>query len=308
MIAHIENLTIKYDDFTAVRQLNLSINEGDIFGFIGPNGAGKTSTIRVMATLLLPAEGRVLIDGVDVEKYPDRVKPLIGYMPDFFGVYDNLKVWEYLEFFARVYGIAHASISSMLDSALEITKLEGKKHSYVEDLSRGMKQRLCLAKTLIHDPKLLILDEPASGMDPNARMEIRELLKSLSSSGKTIFISSHILSELADICNRVGIIELGKLVDEGTIEEMSKRVQPARLLRIRVRNKEASLKILETIETVISFEEKKDYMVVRSEDSDDAAETIIKALVAADVGLLSAAEEKPGLEDLFKEITRGMVI
>lgn len=308
MIARIEGLTIKYGDFTAVRQLNLSINEGDIFGFIGPNGAGKTSTIRVMATLLLPAEGRVLIDGVDVEKYPDRVKPLIGYMPDFFGVYDNLKVWEYLEFFARVYGIAQAPIPSMIDSALEITKLEGKKHSYVEDLSRGMKQRLCLAKTLIHDPKLLILDEPASGMDPNARMEIRELLKSLSSRGKTIFISSHILSELADICNRVGIIELGTLVDEGTIEEMSKRVQPARLLKIRVRKKEASLKILETIETVLSFEEKKDYLVVRSEDSDDAAETIIKALVAADVGLLSAAEEKPGLEDLFKEITRGMVI
>lgn len=308
MIARIENLTVKYGDFTAVDNLNLTIEEGDIYGFIGPNGAGKTSTIRVIATLLEPASGRVLIDGVDVEKYPEKVKPLVGYMPDFFGVYDNLKVWEYLEFFARAYGMEAASIPSKIDSALDITKLGGKKDNYVEDLSRGMKQRLCLAKTLIHDPKLLILDEPASGMDPNARMEIRDLLKTLSEAGKTIFISSHILSELADICHRVGIIELGKLVGEGSIEEMTKRLQPARLLRIRARDLQAAAKAAETIEAVISSEKKEEHLLVTLEDSDEVAEALIKALVAAEAGILSVEEDKPGLEDLFKELTHGMVI
>ena len=308
MVARIENLTVKYGDFTAVDNLNLTIEEGDIYGFIGPNGAGKTSTIRVIATLLEPASGRVLIDGVDVEKYPEKVKPLVGYMPDFFGVYDNLKVWEYLEFFARAYEMEAVSIPSKIDSALDITKLGGKKDNYVEDLSRGMKQRLCLAKTLIHDPRLLVLDEPASGMDPNARMEIRELLKTLSEAGKTIFISSHILSELADICDRVGILELGKLVGEGSIEEMAKRLQPARLLRIRARNLQAAAKAVESIEAVMSSERKEEHLLVTLKDSDEVAEALIKALVAAGAGLLSVEENKPGLEDLFKELTRGMVI
>lgn len=307
MIAQVENLTVKYGDFTAVSQLNVSLEEGDIYGFIGPNGAGKTSTIRVMATLLLPTSGRILVDGIDVERHPEKVKPLIGYMPDFFGVYDNLKVWEYLDFFARVYGVDSLRIPPKIQEALLITKLEGKRDSYVEELSRGMKQRLCLAKTLIHDPKLLVLDEPASGMDPNARVEIRDLLKSLSRQGKTIFISSHILSELADICNRVGIIELGKLVGEGTIEDMTKRLQPARLLSLRVRDMETAEKVAETFSSTLSFERKENCLLVKIEDSDDAAEALMKALVAADVGLLSASEEKPGLEDLFKSLTRGMV-
>lgn len=307
MIAQVENLTVKYGDFTAVSQLNVNLEEGDIYGFIGPNGAGKTSTIRVMATLLLPTSGRILVDGIDVEQHPEKVKPLIGYMPDFFGVYDNLKVWEYLDFFACVYGVDSARIPAKIQEALLITKLEGKRDSYVEELSRGMKQRLCLAKTLIHDPKLLVLDEPASGMDPNARVEIRDLLKSLSRQGKTIFISSHILSELADICNRVGIIELGKLAGEGTIEEMTRQLQPARLLGLHVRDMEAAEKVVRTFSATLSFERKDNCLLVRIEDSDDAAEALMKALVAADVGLLSASEEKPDLEDLFKSLTHGMV-
>ncbi len=307
MIAQVENLTVKYGDFTVVSQLNLSLEQGDIYGFIGPNGAGKTSTIRVMATLLLPTDGRILVDGIDVEQHPEKVKPLIGYMPDFFGVYDNLKVWEYLDFFGRVYGVDSQRIPLKIQEALSITKLEGKRDSYVDDLSRGMKQRLCLAKTLIHDPKLLVLDEPASGMDPNARVEIRDLLKSLSSQGKTIFISSHILSELADICNRVGIIELGKLVGEGTIEDMTRKLQPARLLSLHVRDIEAAEKVVGAQNATLSFERKGARLLVRIEDSDEAAEALMKALVAANVGLLSASEEKPGLEDLFKSLTRGMV-
>jgi ABC-2 type transport system ATP-binding protein len=308
MAAKIENLTVKYGDFTAVSQLNLRIDEGDIYGFIGPNGAGKTTTIRVMATLLLPASGTVTVDGIDVERNPEKVKRLVGYMPDFFGVYDNLKVWEYLDFFSRVYEMKPHDIPSKIDDALAITKLEGKRNSYVEDLSRGMKQRLCLAKTLIHDPKLLVLDEPASGMDPNARVEIRDLLKSLSRQGKTIFISSHILSELADICNRVGIIELGKLVGEGTVEEMSKKIQPARLLKLRARNPELAEQVTGSFEGVISFERKGEHLLVRIEDSDKFAEQLIRVLVSANVGLLSVSEEKPDLEDLFKELTRGTVI
>lgn len=308
MIARIDNLTVKYNDFTAVSRLSLTVNEGDIYGFIGPNGAGKTTTIRAMATLLAPASGRVLIDGIDVERNPEKVKPLIGYMPDFFGVYDNLKVWEYLDFFANAYGVEPQAIPGKIDRALENTKLEGKRDSYVEALSRGMKQRLCLAKTLIHDPKLLILDEPASGLDPNARMEIRDLLKALRNEGKSIFISSHILSELADICNRVGIIELGKLVDEGSIEEMSRRLQPTRALRVHARNVEAASEVAKAFEAVRSVERQEQHLLLEIEDSDEAVENLVKALVAGDVGLLGVTEKKPGLEDVFKDLTRGMVI
>lgn len=307
MIARVENLTVKYDDFTAVSELNLSIEEGDIYGFIGPNGAGKTTTIRVMATLLLPFAGKVTIAGMDVERYPEKVKPLVGYMPDFFGVYDNLKVWEYLDFFARVYGMEPAGIPSKINEALEITKLEGKREAYVDFLSRGMKQRLCLAKTLIHDPKLLILDEPASGLDPNARVEIRELLRTLSREGKTIFISSHILSELADICNRVGIIEVGKLVSEGTMDQITKQLQPGRLLKVRARDIAAAARFAAASRIVLSSEMKEGCLLLRIEDTDGVAERLIKTLVDSGAGILSVSEEKPGLESLFQKLTRGTV-
>ncbi|GAB4331060.1 MAG: ABC transporter ATP-binding protein [Candidatus Abyssubacteria bacterium] len=308
MIATIENLTVTYGDFTAVSDLSLSIREGDIYGFIGPNGAGKTTTIRVMATLLTPAAGKVTIDGVDIISQPEKAKPLLGYMPDFFGVYDNLKVWEYLDFFARAYDVDPRAIPAKINDALTLTRLEHKRDSYVEDLSRGMKQRLCLAKTLIHDPVLLILDEPASGLDPNARREIRDLLKLLSRQNKTIFISSHILVELADVCNRVGIIELGKLVGEGSIDEMAKRLQPTRALRIRSRRPDKAQKAVEAMPGAEFLKSESGELLVGIEDSDDAAERVIKALVAADAGIVSVSEEKPDLEDIFKDLTKGMVI
>ena len=212
----ISKLTRYYGSLAALFELDLSIKAGDIFGFIGPNGAGKTTTMRILATLLTPSSGRATIDGLDVTKQGKHVRRVVGYMPDFMGVYDDLKVFEYLEFFAAAFGIEPKKRQGIVEGVLELTDLESKKTFAVDSLSRGMQQRLGLARVLIHDPKVLILDEPASGLDPRARIEIRELLRELKRMGKTIMISSHILSELEEICDRVGIIEHGKLVFSGT--------------------------------------------------------------------------------------------
>jgi ABC-2 type transport system ATP-binding protein len=207
-----KNLTKNYGNLTAVDDLNLAIKDGDIFGFIGPNGAGKTTTMRILVTLLEPTRGSAFINGLDVRKDGKKVRRLVGYMPDFMGVYDDLKVFEYLEFFAAAFGIERKKRKSIVEGVLELTDLESKKSATVDSLSRGMQQRLGLARVLIHDPKVLILDEPASGLDPRARIEIRGLLRELKRMGKTIMISSHILSELEEICDHVGIIEHGRLV------------------------------------------------------------------------------------------------
>ena len=200
----IQHLRKEYKELVAVKDLNLELEAGDIFGFIGPNGAGKTTTIKMLSTLLTPTAGRAMVDGIDVVRYPEQVRGIVGYMPDFFGVYDDIKVWEYLDFFAAAYRIPKDKRPQIIDDVLTLTDLNVKKDSYVESLSRGMKQRLCLAKTLVHDPKVLLLDEPASGLDPRARIEIKELLKELKAMGKTIIVSSHILPELADFCNKSG--------------------------------------------------------------------------------------------------------
>ncbi len=230
----IKDLTKTYRDLTAVRGLNLSIEKGDVFGFIGPNGAGKTTTIKVLATLLEPTTGAAYVDGVDVVRNPLEVRRLIGYMPDFFGVYDDVKVWEYLDFFAAAYKIPVNKRKGIIDDVLELTDLTSKREAYVESLSRGMKQRLCLAKTLVHDPKVLLLDEPASGLDPRARIEFRALLKELQSMGKTIFVSSHILPELADFCNVVGIMERGHLIVSGRVNDIVQKLEGAIVLDVRL--------------------------------------------------------------------------
>src|SRR4028119_977228 len=230
----IKDVTKTYRDLTAVRDLNLTIEKGDVFGFIGPNGAGKTTTIKVLATLLEPSSGQAFVDGIDVIRNPLEVRRVIGYMPDFFGVYDDVKVWEYLDFFAAAYKIPVAKRKGIIDDVLELTDLTGKREAYVESLSRGMKQRLCLAKTLVHDPKVLLLDEPASGLDPRARIEIKELLKELKAMGKTILVSSHILPELADFCTSVGVIERGELIVAGPIAEVMRAATGGRVLEIRV--------------------------------------------------------------------------
>src|SRR5205807_6801834 len=242
----VQHLRKEYRNLTAVKDLSFRLGQRDIFGFIGPNGAGKTTTIKILATLLRPTAGRATIDGMDVVRDPEAVRGIIGYMPDFFGVYDDIKVWEYLDFFAAAYKIPRAKRPGIIDDVLELTDLTIKKEAYVEELSRGMKQRLCLAKTLVHDPQVLLLDEPASGLDPRARVEIKELLKELRSMRKTILISSHILPELADFCNKIGIIEQGELIVSGEVGEIMRQMAGGQLYEVRLpaEDRAAALQLL----------------------------------------------------------------
>src|SRR5438876_8295100 len=233
-IVETQNLTKRYGNFTALTDLNLSIEMGSIYGFIGPNGAGKTTTMRILATLLEPSGGQAWVAGYPVTEAPEEVRKRIGYMPDFFGVYDNMKVWEYLDFFAAAYNVPPEKRKGLIDDLLALVDLSAKRDSFVEQLSRGMKQRLCLARTLVHEPELLILDEPASGLDPRARIELRELLKELRNLGKTILVSSHILTELAEMCTHVAIIERGHLLVNGKIGDILRALQPAREIYVRV--------------------------------------------------------------------------
>ena len=233
-IVETRNLTRRYGDTLALDHLNLQIPDGAIFGFIGPNGAGKTTTMRILTTLLLPTGGEAWVGGESVLKRPARVRSLVGFMPDFFGVYDNMKSWEYLDFFGRAYGVSSERRASAIGELLDLVDLGHKRDDFVMNLSRGMKQRLSLARTMMHDPKLLILDEPASGLDPRARIELRELLKELRALGKTIMISSHILTELAEMCTHIAIIERGHLLASGDVETIMRSLQPHRILELRV--------------------------------------------------------------------------
>ncbi len=227
----IESLCKRFADLRALDNLALTVNKGDIYGFIGPNGAGKTTTFRILATIMKQDSGSVRIDDIE-STCGDKIRSLIGYMPDVFGVYEDMTLYQYLDFFGAAYWIPPAKRKVLVNDILALTDLTFKKDAMVQSLSRGMQQRLGIARVLIHDPKLLILDEPASGLDPRARIELRELLKELSLMGKTILISSHILSELSDICNRVGIIEQGKTVFEGSREELEDRIAGQRVISI----------------------------------------------------------------------------
>src|SRR6516165_8079646 len=223
-----------YGDFRAVESLNLKIDAGEMFGFIGPNGAGKSTTIRFLATLLKASRGEGTVNGHSVTRDPLGVRRSVGYMPDNFGVYDGMKVWEFLDFFAVAYQIPRSRRKQVITDVLELLDLTHKRDDFVNGLSRGMKQRLCLAKTLVHDPPVLILDEPSSGLDPRARLEFKALLKELRRMGKTILISSHILSELADCCTSIGIIERGQLLMAGSIRDIQQQIRSHRVLKIRV--------------------------------------------------------------------------
>ncbi len=228
------DLTKRYGSFTALDNLNLRIEHGAIHGFIGPNGAGKTTTMRILTTLLEPTGGEARVSGYSVVSAPLDVRRRVGYMPDFFGVYDNMKSWEYLDFFAAAYNVPEARRAGMIDDLLALVDLSAKKESFVEELSRGMKQRLCLARALVHEPDLLILDEPASGLDPHARIELRELLKELRALGKTILVSSHILTELSEMCTHIAIIERGKLLINGSVSDILAAMQPGREIYVLV--------------------------------------------------------------------------
>jgi ABC-2 type transport system ATP-binding protein len=301
-------LTKRFGDLVAVDELNLKINEGDIFGFIGPNGAGKTTTIKMLATLIRPTNGYAEIAGYNVIKEVDDVKRVIGYMPDFFGVYDDMKVWEYLDFFAMAYKIDPARRPQIIDDVLELTDLNGKRDDYVEALSRGMKQRLCLAKTLVHDPKVLLLDEPASGLDPRARIEMRELLGELRRMGKTILISSHILTELSDFCNTIGIIEQGKLLVSGPVQEIMNKLHGARVLEVKVKgDADRASDILSGQSMVQRTEVDGEIVRVFVEFELEDTSALMEALVKGGIKVATFREIEVDLEDIFMRITKGAV-
>jgi len=306
----IKGLTKVYKNLTAVSELNLTIREGDIFGFIGPNGAGKTTTIKMLATLIKPTAGTAEVGGFNVLTQPDDVKRVIGYMPDFFGVYDDMKVWEYLDFFAAAYKIEKSRRPQIIDDVLNLTDLISKKDDYVEALSRGMKQRLCLAKTLVHDPKVLLLDEPASGLDPRARIEMRELLKELRRMGKTILISSHILTELADFCNTIGIIEQGKLLVSGDVREIMKEMAGgAHIVEVKVKAEpQRAIELLLARPEVAQVNSEGDQIEVslKPEAGTDSS-FILEVLVAGGIKVASVKDREVDLEDIFMRITKGAV-
>src|ERR687895_504526 len=233
-VVETRGLVKRYDGNVAVAGIDLAIGPGEIYGLVGPNGAGKTTTMKILATLLAQTAGEAYVTGIPVDSDPIEVRRRIGYMPDFYGVYDDLRVWEYLDFFARCYGVPANRRATMIGELLEIVGLTDKRDAYVETMSRGMRQRLCLAHTLVHDPALLILDEPASGLDPRARVEMREILRELRAMGKTILISSHILPELGEMCTGVAIIDQGRVLRSGSISEIERSLRATALLRIDV--------------------------------------------------------------------------
>lgn len=303
-----KNLTKNYGNLTAVDDLTLTIKEGDIFGFIGPNGAGKTTTMRILVTLLEPFGGSAFIDGLNVAKEGKKVRRIVGYMPDFMGVYDDLKVFEYLEFFAAAFGIERKKRKSIVEGVLDLTDLESKKSATVDSLSRGMQQRLGLARVLIHDPRVLILDEPASGLDPRARIEIRELLRELKRMGKTIMISSHILSELEEICDHVGIIEHGKLVFSGTLEEILPRLGIKSKVRVRVAERQdKAIELLSALPQVKQVQTLGDEIAVTFHEGENANGIIARTLVQANLDIISLQPERLKLDDAFLQLTKGMV-
>jgi len=319
-IIEMRGLTKRYRQLTAVEELDLAVEEGAVFGFVGPNGAGKTTTMRILATLLRPTAGEAWVAGHSVVDERRAVRRAVGYMPDFFGVYGDMKVWEYLDFFAACYEIPAGTRRQLVDDLLELVDLTHRREDYVDALSRGMKQRLCLARALAHDPQVLILDEPASGLDPRARIEIRELLRELQAMGKTIFVSSHILSEIEEVCTHVGIIEEGHLVAVGTLDEMRKRIQAQRVVSIgllgqdedqRGRAIQDAQAWLEGWPDVVQVEPAAengagDLRVTFSGD-DEALVRLLRDMVGAGIPVAMFREETGDLEDVFMRLTKGVV-
>jgi ABC-2 type transport system ATP-binding protein len=313
-IIEIEGLTKQYGTLTALNNLDLAVEEGAVVGFIGPNGAGKTTTMRILTTLLQPTRGRARVCGFSVIDEPHGVRRSIGYMPDFFGVYEDMKVWEYLDFFAACYDIPANQRPGMIDDLLNLVDLGHKKDEFVDSLSRGMKQRLCLARTLAHDPQVLILDEPASGLDPRARIEMRELLRELKKMGKTIFFSSHILSEVADVCTDIAILEAGHLIAYGNMTEMRKKLRPHRVISVRTLEDVTLLQEVltgySTVSTMLSSPDRnppKGTVKFDFSGSDEELSQLLSDLVARSISVVSFNEEQGDLEDIFLEVTKGII-
>ena len=303
-----KGLTKYYGSLAAVVNLTLNIKAGDIFGFIGPNGAGKTTTMRILATLLEPSAGQAFIDGLDVRKHGKHVRRRVGYMPDFMGVYDDLKVFEYLEFFAAAFGLDRRKRKAIVEGVLELTDLQSKQAMTVDSLSRGMQQRLGLARVLIHDPKALILDEPASGLDPRARIEIRELLRELKNMGKTIMISSHILSELEEICDHVGIIENGALVFSGSMAEIHRQIGAHNKVRVRVPdNHDRAIELLSALPQIQEVKRLGEELSVTFREDQGGDGLIARTLVQGGIEITALLPEKVKLDEAFLQLTKGIV-
>jgi ABC-2 type transport system ATP-binding protein len=305
-----KDLTKKYDELFAVKSLDVKLEPGDVFGFIGPNGSGKTTTMKMLATLLNPTWGEAYVGGYSIYTHPKEIRRLIGYMPDQFGVYDDMKVIEYLEFFAAAYRINGAKRRKVCEDALELVGLTYKRDAMATSLSRGMNQRLGLARVLLHDPQVLLLDEPASGLDPRVRIEIRQVIKKLGQLGKTIMVSSHILPELADMCNRIGIIERGELLVNARVDDVMKQVRRQVLLWIGVAvidgELERAVQLLGDHPAVDKIEPRDNLLYVTLKEGITDYSDLSTLLVSNGLKLTLFREEELNLETAFMALTKGI--
>ena len=308
----LRNLHRVFADTHAVNNVSFTIGPGEVFGYIGPNGAGKTTSMRILATLDEPSAGDALVDGFSVVEDPDRVRGRLGFMPDYFGTYQNVNVWEYLDFFARAYGLRGGERRRAIEFSMDFTDLGPLARKPIDGLSKGMKQRLCLGRTMIHDPSVMVLDEPAAGLDPRARIELREMISRLADLGKAVMISSHILTELAEVCDRVGILEQGRLVAVGTVDEISKRVEERTRIRVRVVGDAAPaaawLGRRADVESIAA-----DGPIVRfvhhaeQEEHDSVLAGLLGGLIAEGFSVAEFTRESKTLEDVFLHVTNGRV-
>ena len=303
-----ENLIKRYGGLEALKGIDLHVEKGDLFGFIGPNGAGKTTTIRILTTLLEPTAGDAFVAGHSVWKDKSKIRSLLGYMPDNFGVYRDMTVSEYLHFFAAAYGIRSKERKGLVGGLLELTDLTYKEHALVDSLSRGMQQRLGLARTLVHDPKVLVLDEPASGLDPRARIEIREILTELCNMGKTILLSSHILSELSEVCNRIAIMERGEIVAQGPLAEIMAKATDDTEVWLKTTDDARACVILREMPVVeeAQIDEEAGHVVVQLKEAVDLA-ALSSHLHGRELNLRYLEQQDPSLEQVFMKLTKGLV-
>ena len=301
-----ENLTKKYGEMFAIKSINLDLVQGDLFGFIGPNGAGKTTTMRIIATLLEPSWGEAYVCGHSIYNAPKEIRRLVGYMPDFFGVYDDMKVIEYLEFFAAAYRIKGVERRKKCDEMLETVDLDFKRDAFANTLSRGQTQRLGLARVLLHDPQVLLLDEPLSGLDPRARIEMRNLMRRLGTMGKTVIVSSHILPELADICNKIGIIDKGELKVSAAVTDVMNQVRDQTVLHVGVDNNiESAVAVLQQNDLVSTVEHGDGHLVVTLNSQTKEYSRLATDLINNGIGLNLFQEEEVSLESAFMTLTKG---
>lgn len=305
----VKGLRKAFGSLVAVEGINFTLQPGDIFGFIGSNGAGKTTTIRMLATLIEPDTGSAQLNGIDIRRDPMAVRKLIGYMPDHFGLYEDIKVWEYLDFFAAVYRVPKAERAGIIDNVLELVGLTSKRDAFASSLSKGMQQRLSLARCLVHDPSLLLLDEPASGLDPRARAELKELITELGAMGKMVIVSSHILPELADFCNSVGIIEKGRLVTYGRVEDVVRGIQQTRTLEIKMIDRVAEAGMFLHGKPNVEATRVSGPSTLKVDFTGEPQDlaNLLKTLVDANYSVTGFVEEAANLEDVFLKITTGAV-